>query len=113
LIIAAADTRFDVASPAVAELSKVSTVLDFSDPQVTSPLYTLFFGDTSHENKERHTQPCCPRIRQKLLQYLIKCRGRGLNAAKGLKVMFEGLFGNTNAKCKVLALQFSENLIRE
>ena len=113
LITASADTRFDVASPAIAELSKVSTVLDFSDPYITGPLYTLFFGNTTHPQKDHHTLPSCPRIRQKLLQYLLKSRGKGINAAKSLQVVFEGLFGTTNQKCKILALQFSEVIIKE
>lgn len=88
-------------------------MLDFTDPQVTAPLYTLFSGNNS-TNAERKTTPCCARVRQKLLQYLIKCRGKGINTPKGIQVIFEGLFGvNTNQKCKVLALQLAENLIKE
>ncbi|XP_036334369.1 proteasome-associated protein ECM29 homolog [Rhagoletis pomonella] len=113
LVLASSDTRFSVATPAIAELSKVCTAIDFADPQVTAPLYTLFCGNNI-QDAERKTTPCCARVRQKLLQYLIKCRGKGINTPKGIQVIFEGLFGeNTNQKCKVLALQFAENLIKD
>nr|XP_014085277.2 proteasome-associated protein ECM29 homolog [Bactrocera oleae] len=113
LVLASSDTRFSVATPAIAELSKVCTAIDFADPQMTAPLYTLFCGNNS-QDAERKTAPCCARVRQKLLQYLIKCRGKGINTPKGIQVIFEGLFGeNTNQKCKVLALQFAENLIKD
>ncbi|XP_052840253.1 LOW QUALITY PROTEIN: proteasome-associated protein ECM29 homolog [Drosophila gunungcola] len=113
LVVASADTRFSVATPAIAELSKLCTMLDFSSPAVTAPLYTLFAGN---QNKltDRQTRPCCARVRQKLLQYLIKCRGKSINVTKGLQVIFDGLFGtNTNQKCKVLALQFVELVLRD
>ncbi|XP_017039245.1 proteasome-associated protein ECM29 homolog [Drosophila ficusphila] len=113
LVVASADTRFSVATPAIAELSKLCTMLDFSNPAVTAPLYTLFAGN---QNKliDRQTRPCCARVRQKLLQYLIKCRGKSINVSKGLQVIFDGLFGtNTNQKCKVLALQFVELVLRD
>lgn len=113
LVVASADTRFSVATPAIAELSKLCTMLDFSNPAVTAPLYSLFAGN---QNKltDRQTRPCCARVRQKLLQYLIKCRGKSINVTKGLQVIFDGLFGtNTNQKCKVLALQFVELVLKE
>ncbi|XP_055855013.1 proteasome-associated protein ECM29 homolog [Episyrphus balteatus] len=113
LVIASSDTRFSVATPAIAELSKVCTMLDFTDGHVTAPLYTLFSGNNS-PNPDRKTTPCCARVRQKLLQYLIKARGKGINTPKGIQVIFEGLFGEyTNQKCRVLALQFCEILIKE
>ncbi|EDW09599.1 proteasome-associated protein ECM29 homolog [Drosophila mojavensis] len=113
LVVASADTRFSVATPAIAELSKLCTMLDFSNPAVTSPLYTLFIGN-QHQLTERQTRPCCARVRQKLLQYLVKCRGKGIFVGKGLQVIFDGLFGNnTNQKCKVLALQFVELVLRD
>lgn len=53
-------------------------------------------------------------MRQKLLQYLLKSRGKGINTARGIQIIFEALFGaNNNQKCKVLALQFAKNLIQE
>ncbi|KAL7736336.1 hypothetical protein ACLKA6_014807 [Drosophila palustris] len=113
LVVASADTRFSVATPAIAELSKLCTMLDFNNPAATSALYTLFIGN-QNQLTERQTRPCCARVRQKLLSYLIKCRSKGINVGKGLQVIFDGLFGtNTNVKCKVLALQFVELVLRD
>lgn len=111
LVVASADTRFSVATPALQELSKISPSLDWSNAQLTAPLYTLFSGNGS-KIPERKTTATNPRVRQKIFQYLLKCRGAGINTAKGIQVIFESLFGeNTNQKCKVLALQFADILI--
>lgn len=113
LILASADTRFSVATPAIAELSKVTSSLDWTDSNLSAPLYTLFLGNGS-KIPERKTSPCSARVRQKLLQYLLKGRGKGINTIRGVQVIFDSLFAdNTNQKCKVLALQFTENLVKE
>ncbi|XP_068144819.1 proteasome-associated protein ECM29 homolog [Drosophila tropicalis] len=113
LVLASADTRFSVATPAITELSKVCTMLDFHQPVVTAPLYTLYIGN-QNSLTERQTRPCCARVRQKLLQHLIRCRGKSINVSKGLPVIFDTLFGtNTNQKCKVLALQFVELVLKD
>lgn len=113
LILASSDTRFSVATPAIAELSKVNTTVDWSDPDMSAPLYIIFLGN-GLKIAERKTSACSARVRQKLLQYLLKSRGKGINTVRGMQVIFEALFGeNTNQKCKVLALQFANNLVRE
>lgn len=113
LILASADTRFGVASAAIAELSKVNTTINWSDPNMSAPLYTLFLGNGS-KIAERKTSACSARVRHKLLQYLLKSRGKGIHTVRGMQVIFEALFGvNTNQKCKVQALQFANNLARE
>uniref|UniRef100_A0A1B0BY52 Proteasome component Ecm29 N-terminal domain-containing protein n=1 Tax=Glossina palpalis gambiensis TaxID=67801 RepID=A0A1B0BY52_9MUSC len=110
LIVASADTRFSVATPALAELSMM---IDFTDHIITMPLYILFSGNNAAQLK-RKTTHCCGRVGQKLLIYLISCRGKAINAANGIQVILGGLFGeNTNQKCKVLSLQFAEILIKE
>lgn len=113
LVLASADTRFSVATPAIAELSKMNSSLDWCDPDLTAPIYTLFLGN-GLKLTERKTSACSARVRQKLLQYLLKSRDNGINTVRGIQVIFEALFGkNTNQKCKVLALQFTENLVKE
>lgn len=113
LILASADTRFSVATPAIAELNKMNSSLDWTDPELTAPIYSLFLGN-GEKIPERKTTPCSARVRQKLLQYFLKIRGKGINTVRGIQVIFESLFGkNTNQKCKVMALQFTENLIKE
>ncbi|XP_053690406.1 proteasome-associated protein ECM29 homolog [Sabethes cyaneus] len=111
LIVASADTRFSVATPAIVELNKICSSLDWTDPKLSAPLYTLFSGNGS-KIPDRKTSPVSTRVRQKLFQHLLKCRGNGIITAKGIQIIFEALFGeNTNQKCKVLALQFAEKLI--
>ncbi|XP_062561882.1 proteasome-associated protein ECM29 homolog [Armigeres subalbatus] len=111
LIVASADTRFSVATPAIVELNKICSSLDWTDPKLSAPLYTLFSGNGS-KIPDRKTSPVSTRVRQKLFQHLLKCRGNGIITAKGIQVIFEALFGdNTNQKCKVLALQFADKLI--
>ncbi|XP_059609063.1 proteasome-associated protein ECM29 homolog [Phlebotomus argentipes] len=113
LIVASADTRFSVATPAIAELSKICISMDWTNPSVSAPLYTLFSGNGA-KIPDKKSSPCNVRVRQKLLQYLLKCRGRGIDTVKGIQVIFEALFGEqTNQRCKVLALQFCENLIKD
>ncbi|XP_053680548.1 proteasome-associated protein ECM29 homolog [Anopheles nili] len=111
LVVASADTRFSVVTPAVGELNKISSSLDWTDPKLCGPLYTLFTGNGS-KLPDRKTSGVSARVRQKLLQHLLKCRGKGIIIANGIQVIFESLFGeNTNQKCKVLALQFAYNLM--
>lgn len=114
LVIASSDTRFSVATPAIAELSKVSSSLDWTDPTLSAPLYTLFMGNAS-KIAERKSLPCSARVRQKILHYLLKSRGKGINTVRGVQVIFDALYNNENTshKCKVLALQFTENLVKD
>uniref|UniRef100_A0A1B0CSE0 Proteasome-associated protein ecm29 n=1 Tax=Lutzomyia longipalpis TaxID=7200 RepID=A0A1B0CSE0_LUTLO len=113
LIVASADTRFSVATPAIAELSKICISIDWTDGSLSAPLYSLFSGN-GVKIPDKKSSPCNVRVRQKLLQYLLKCRGSGIDTIKGIQVIFEALFGEqTNQRCKVLALQFSENLIKD
>uniref|UniRef100_A0A182NSY2 TOG domain-containing protein n=1 Tax=Anopheles dirus TaxID=7168 RepID=A0A182NSY2_9DIPT len=111
LVVASADTRFSVATPALGQLCKICSSLDWTDPKLSGPLYTLFTGNGS-KLPDRKTSAVSARVRQKLLQILLKCRGKGIIIANGIQVIFESLFGdNTNQKCKVLGLQFAHNLI--
>lgn len=111
LVVASADTRFSIATSAIQQLSKVSNTMDWTNAQLTAPLYSLISGNGS-KIPERKSTPTNTRVRQKLIQFLLKCRGNGLNTAKGIQVIFESLFGtNTNQKSKVLALQFTDVLI--
>lgn len=114
LIVASADTRFSVATPALADLNKICITIDWTKAKLTEPLYVLFSGTANHPVKDKKARPANVRVRQKLLQYLLKCRKSGVHEVRGLQVIFEALFGEqTNQKCKVGALQFCENMIRE
>lgn len=111
LVVATADTRFSVATPALQELNKVCASFEWSKASLSAPLYTLFTGNGS-KIPDRKTTATNARVRQKIFQYLLKCRGAGVNTAKGIQIIFDSLFGeNTNQKCKVLALQFADILV--
>lgn len=87
--------------------------LDYFDPRMTTPLFILFSGNQS-KIPDQKTSSVSPRVKQKILQHLLKCRGKALNVAKGIQLIFESLFAGeekTNQKCKVAGLQFASNLI--
>lgn len=76
-------------------------------------MYALFSGNVS-KIPDRKSSACTARVRQKILQNLLKCTGKGIITSQGIQVIFEGLFGeNTNKKCKVLVLKFAYNLITQ
>ena len=92
-------------------LTTIFSSLDWFDAKIAEPLYTLFSGNNS-KIADRKTSGCSIRIKQKILQHLLKCRGNAINVARGIQVIFEGIFGEiTNQKCKVASLQFASNLI--
>lgn len=112
LVIASADTRFSVAAPALSESNQLNSTTDFSNPEVFMPFYDLFLGKSSSDPDKKYS-PCNARVGQKLLSILLKVHSRGINTTRGIQVVFEGLFGeNTNNKCKILSLQFCENVIK-
>lgn len=74
----------------------------------------MIFSGNQSKISDRKTSSVSPRVKQKILQHLLKCRGKALNVAKGIQLIFESLFAGeekTNQKCKVAALQFASNLI--
>lgn len=112
LVIASADTRFRVASPALSESSKIGTTIDFTDSDIFSSFYDVLLGKKSND-PNKCISSCNSRIGQKILLNLIKVRGQAMNTTRGIQVVFEGLFGkNINKKCKILSLKFCENLIK-
>lgn len=112
LVVASADTRFSVAAPALSESNKISSTIDFSNPEVFTPFYDLFLGKNSND-PDKKISSCNARVGQKLLTNFLKIHGKGINTTRGIQVIFEGVFGeNTNKKCKILSLQFCENVIK-
>lgn len=112
LVIASADTRFSVAAPALSESNKISSNIDFLDPDVTTHFYDLVLGKNSSD-PDKKVSPCNARVGQKLLSNLLKVHGKGINTTRGIQVVFEGIFGeNSNKKCKILSLQFCENVVK-
>ncbi|XP_069674508.1 proteasome adapter and scaffold protein ECM29 isoform X2 [Periplaneta americana] len=120
LIVAAADTRFNVANAADMELKKIVGLLDWGSINLTAPLYSLFLGTQLLTKKSRlntfkaehHRSPASTRIRLKILPYLCKSRGPALVFPACIQVFFDSLYGtNTNPRLKNMALQFSMVII--
>ncbi|KAL5274963.1 KIAA0368 family protein [Megaselia abdita] len=112
LVIASADTRFSVAAPALSESNKIQSTIDFLNPDIFTSFYDLFLGQISTD-PNANISPCNARVGQKLLSILVKVHGKGVSTTRGIQVVFEGIFGkNTNKKCKILSLQFCENVIK-
>ncbi|KAK7866865.1 hypothetical protein R5R35_006031 [Gryllus longicercus] len=116
LIVAAADTRFNVANAADMELKKIVGSLDWGSPTLMAPLYQLFLGTQLLATKARPSvtkpelrrQPVGTRIRLKILPYLCRARGPALMFPACIQVFFDSLYGaNTNPRLKNMALQFS------
>lgn len=88
-----------------------NSTINFDDPNNCNQLYTLFTGKDS-KIKDKKVPACSPRLKLKILNFLMKCRGPALNVPKSIQVIFEGLFGETtNQKVKVAVLQFAANFI--
>ncbi|XP_019760174.1 proteasome adapter and scaffold protein ECM29 [Dendroctonus ponderosae] len=111
-IVAASDTRFEVANFADMELKKVAGSVDWSSPHISQPIFLLFLGLKS--NKPGQTKVAAgTRIRLKLLAYLCRVQEAGFVFPMSLQIIFDSLYGtNTNNKLKSLALNFTVNLIR-
>lgn len=117
LVVAAADTRFNVANTADLELKKIVSTLDWSSMQIAAPLYTLFLGTDglAKEIKPKMKRlPANARIRLKLLQYLCRLTKSGFIIPQCIQVVFDSLYGkNTNSRLKSLALQFTSNIVQQ
>lgn len=114
MIVAAADTRFNVANLADMELKKVVSSVDWSSSTVVMPLYLLFLGSQSQNTKPNMKKsPASTRIRLKLLTHLCRVTGGGFVIPPAIQVIFDSLYGtNTNTRLKTLALNFAANLVR-
>ncbi|KAK4005791.1 hypothetical protein OUZ56_010915 [Daphnia magna] len=115
LVVAAADTRFSVANAADSALKRIGGTVDWNDVAVITVLYQLFLGTrNSKENikPEFRRVPACTRLRLKLFTYLIRSREASTQFPACIQLTFEGLFGeNSNAKLKVMALQFLHQML--
>ncbi|XP_076278491.1 proteasome adapter and scaffold protein ECM29 [Lasioglossum baleicum] len=116
LIVAAADTRFNVANMADLELKKIVNTLNWSSKQLATPLYTLFLGTNplKEVKLEMKRLPASTRIRLKLLHYLCRITKVDFIITPCIEVVFDSLYGkNTNPKLKSMALQFTLNIVQQ
>ncbi|KAG6456419.1 hypothetical protein O3G_MSEX009728 [Manduca sexta] len=114
LIVAAADSRFSVANHANSPLIRVNSSVDWSQPSVVAPLYSLYLGTWGGLNvpPDDRKVAACTRLRLKLIQYLNKATGPAIMFPHCVQVVFSSLFDpNTNSRLRNLALVFLLNVI--
>jgi len=119
LLVGASDTRHGVASEADSANRKLGGVIDWNDPELVRKLYSLFLGtlvikDRPTVKPEHKRQPSNTRIRLKLMPVLIKSREASMQFPSCIQVTFDLLFGtsgNSNAKLKMMAVQFVHQII--
>ncbi|RVE49284.1 hypothetical protein evm_006078 [Chilo suppressalis] len=114
LIVAAADSRFSVANHANSPLIRVNSSVDWSQPSVVAPLYSLYLGTWGGLKvpPDDRKVPACTRLRLKLIQYLNKVTGPAILFPHCMQVVFSSLFDpNTNSRLRNLALVFLLNII--
>lgn len=74
-IVAASDTRHNVANDGDLELRRIIGGIDWSNAQLVAPLYTIYLGVKSNEPEKRKLGANI-RMRMKILPYLSRCRGK-------------------------------------
>ncbi|XP_045493111.1 proteasome adapter and scaffold protein ECM29 [Colias croceus] len=114
LIVAAADSRFSVANHANSPLIRVNSSVDWSQPSIVAPLYSLYLGTWGGLKvpPDDRKVPACTRLRLKLIQYLNKATGPAIMFPHCVQVVFSSLFDpNTNSRLRNMALMFLLNVI--
>ncbi|XP_026680942.1 proteasome adapter and scaffold protein ECM29, partial [Diaphorina citri] len=112
-IVAASDTRHNVANDGDLELRRIIGGIDWSNAQLVAPLYTIYLGVKSNEPEKRKLGANI-RMRMKILPYLSRCRGPAVIWPTAIQVLFDSLYGeNTIPKLKVQALQFGRVIIQQ
>ncbi|XP_013177902.1 PREDICTED: proteasome-associated protein ECM29 homolog isoform X1 [Papilio xuthus] len=114
LIVAAADSRFSVANHANSPLIRVNSSVDWSQPAVVGPLYSLYLGTWGGMKapSDDRKVAACTRLRLKLIQYLNKATGPAIMFPHCVQVVFSSLFdANTNSRLRNMALMFLLNVI--
>ncbi|XP_063621128.1 proteasome-associated protein ECM29 homolog [Cydia splendana] len=114
LVVAAADSRFSVANHANSPLIRANSSVDWSQPSVVAPLYSLYLGTWGGLKvpPDDRKVPACTRLRLKIIQYLNKATGAGIMFPHCVQVIFSSLFDpNTNSRLRNMALMFLLNVI--
>ena len=119
LTVAAADTRHGVASAADTFLRQLGAKVDWNDPELVRRLYGLFLGTLVIKDKPATRQelkriPSNTRLRLKLMPVLMNSREAAMQFPSSIQVTFDLLFGtsgNSNAKLKMMAVQFVHQII--
>lgn len=120
LVVASADSRFNVANSADFELRKITGSLDWSNVPMMQPLFSLYLGTPASKPNQPSTvkpdmkrAPSGTRLRLKLLPCLVRAKGQAVNFPLCIQVFFDSLFSqNTNTRLRGMALNFCLTIIR-
>ncbi|XP_053321854.1 proteasome adapter and scaffold protein ECM29 [Spea bombifrons] len=118
LVIASSDTRHSVATAADLELKSKQSLIDWNDPIIINKMYKVYLGDIPLKTKEGHVikpelkrDPVSTRVKLKIVPHLLRSRLAAEMFPPNIQVVYDGLFGgNTNAKLRVLSLQFVHHI---
>ncbi|XP_056374752.1 proteasome adapter and scaffold protein ECM29 [Hyla sarda] len=118
LVIASSDTRHSVATAADLELKSKQSLIDWNDPTIVSKMYKVYLGDIPLKTKEGNLlkpelkrDPVSTRVKLKIIPHLLRSRLAAELFPANIQVVYDGLFGgNTNAKLRLLSLQFVHHI---
>ncbi|XP_075067043.1 proteasome adapter and scaffold protein ECM29 [Mixophyes fleayi] len=118
LVIASSDTRHSVATAADLELKSKQSLIDWNDPTIISKMYKVYLGDIPLKTKEGNVlkpelkrDPVSTRVKLKIVPHLLRSRLAAELFPANIQVVYDGLFGgNTNAKLRLLSLQFVHHI---
>ncbi|XP_040217375.1 proteasome adapter and scaffold protein ECM29 isoform X2 [Rana temporaria] len=118
LVVASSDTRHSVATAADLELRSKQSLIDWNDPTIIGKMFRVYLGDIPLKTKEGNVQkpeqkrdPVSTRVKLKIVPHLLRSRLAAELFPANIQVVYDGLFGgNTNAKLRMLSLQFVHHL---
>ncbi|XP_072010829.1 proteasome adapter and scaffold protein ECM29 isoform X2 [Engystomops pustulosus] len=118
LVIASSDTRHSVATAADLELKSKQSLIDWNDPTIIGKMYKVYLGDIPLKTKEGNLlkpelkrDPVSTRVKLKIVPHLLRSRLAAELFPANIQVVYDGLFGgNTNAKLRMLSLQFVHHI---
>ncbi|XP_067931568.1 proteasome adapter and scaffold protein ECM29-like [Watersipora subatra] len=116
LILASADTRHTVATLGEDSIRRVSSEVDWEDPEFIKKMATLYLGTATAVNKERHVGgqakenvvlPAPIRVKAKLFTFLLRSRYAAQIFPQNIQIACDAVAAKeTKAKLKKFGLQY-------
>ncbi|XP_064355758.1 proteasome adapter and scaffold protein ECM29-like isoform X3 [Dromaius novaehollandiae] len=118
LVVASSDTRHSVATAADLELKSKQSLIDWNNATIINKMYKVYLGDIPLKIKEGTVlkpelkrEPVSTRVKLKIVPHLLRSRQAAETFPANIQVVYDGLFGaNTNAKLRILSLQFVHHI---
>ncbi|XP_064414526.1 proteasome adapter and scaffold protein ECM29 [Latimeria chalumnae] len=118
LVVASSDTRHSVATSADLELKSKQSIIDWNNPAIINKMFKVYLGDIPLKTKEGTAlkpelkrEPVSTRVKMKIIPHLLRSRQAAETFPANIQVVYDGLFGaNTNAKLKMLSMQFVHHI---